>query len=59
MWSTSEKSTNVMDEYTIKDAAPHVWLCGKFTTQPHVWRMCGKRAARTGTKDASPRAVVR
>ena len=26
-----------------KDAAPHVWLCGKFTAQPHVRHTCGKR----------------
>ncbi len=29
-------------------------LFGKFTTQPHVWCTCGKRVARTGTKDAVP-----
>jgi hypothetical protein len=26
-----------------KNAAPHVRLCGKFTSQPHVCGTCGKR----------------
>jgi hypothetical protein len=28
----------------LKDAAPHVRLCGEFTAQPHVRCTCGKRA---------------
>jgi hypothetical protein len=39
---------------SVKDAAPHVRLCGKFITQPHVRCTCGARAARTGTKDVTP-----
>ncbi len=25
----------------LQGCTPHVWLCGKFTSQPHVWSPCG------------------
>jgi len=37
------KATSLRRNLNIKDATPHVRLCGKFTTQPHVCHTCSKR----------------
>jgi hypothetical protein len=38
------KATSLRRNLNIKDATPHVRLCGKFTTQPHVCHTSSKRA---------------